>query len=218
MVTLRRETNSGTRKRDYDYDRRYRDEDYAYTARINERESDSVSSEYLDYLWAELNRTEKRRTLRPEEFLGGERREEISRRPLKDTMRSYENVRRSNDTHAYRSNSIIGKLDKRGVVAIVAYFLIVAAIATLIIVNGAGGRTFDPATGSQAEISIGAGNEVNPTVVLPIISDESLGVMVLHDGSAIDINLIEKTDAYAYQPKTNWFDKMCDTLSFIAGG
>lgn len=213
MVTLRRNNTSDTRRHDYDYMNNvaHRDDAHAYSERV---EKSNVSQEYLDYLWAELNRNEARPTLRPEEYTEG-----------RSSTRAHDRVRERSYSHSRASISYnesrvpaMGKLDKKGVIAIVAYFLIVAVIATLIIVNGAGTAGFDPATGTQAEISVGAGTGVNSTAELPIISQQALGVMILSDGSVEDINLLEKADGAGNQPQTNWFDKLCDTLSFIAGG
>jgi hypothetical protein len=207
MVTLRRENSDAVR---HDYDRRLYDRNRDALA-VRTYDERKVSKEYLDYLWAELDRTEKRRILRPEEYSRGagyerkyNRRENYSR----ETVKHKSSAR----------NSAIGRLDKRGVIAIVAYFLIVAVIVSLIIINGGGNTTYDPATGSQAEISVGAGDEINSTAGLPLISEEALGIMILSDGSAEDINLLAREDGYVYHKQTNWFDKLCDALSFIAGG
>lgn len=215
MVTLRREMVSDTgRVRDYSNNRN----DYANSARIHNK--DNVSPEYLDYLWAELDRSERRKTLKPDEYALGQRLEGKTRSSIKNRETEYTTAHSRARSHNMSQNkhSVTGALDKKGVMAIVAYFLIVAVIATLIIVNGTGAVTFEPATGSQAELSTGAGVEVNPTAELPIISQDVLGVMILNDGSVENINLLEKSDSYSYQAETNWFDKVCDAISFIVGG
>lgn len=223
MVTLRREMTRDTRRNDYDNrssHKLYRDESNNSALRVNdsERERKNVSPEYLDYLWEELNRTEARRTLRPEEYVRGGAPEAIADTRIREDNRTSERYERSYSPAKETRYSRNGKLDKKGVVAIVAYFLIVAVIATLIIINGGNNAALVVASGTQAEISLQAGAEINSTTELPLISEESLDVMVLNDGSVVDINLLNKSESYTYQEKTNWFDKICDTISFIAGG
>jgi hypothetical protein len=219
MVTIRRENRNTAR-----HDVEYRD-DYAMPERALRRDQ-AVSDEYLDYLWSELGRNERRKTLSYDEYnRGAGESERVSyRKPVYQERRDPERISerayagpRQGATRAV--NPVKGRLDKKGVAAIVAYFLIVATIAALIIINGAGGATYDPATGSQAEVSVGAGTEINSTAELPLISESALGVMIGSDGSAVDISLLDQqAAAYAYQPETNWFDKLCDALSFVTGG
>lgn len=215
MVTLRREMTSDTKRREYDRrnrTRNYRDDRFAYTEIADKK---NVSPEYLEYLWAELDRTEPRRTLRPEEYSKGHNSRNNTPEYRKESVLS-RNIQQNRNQSV--KNSGYGRLDKKGIIAIVAYFLIVAIIATLIIVNGSINAPFDPATGSQAEVSTAAGNEMNSTANLPVISQEALDMVILNDGTVINIDLLDKSNAYAYQSPTNWFDKLCDSLSFIAGG
>lgn len=219
MLTYTRGMTSDTRRHDYSNEdtRYYRDRDYAVETDYVEPVRDNVPAGYDDYMLAELHRTEKRRILTPEEYMKGIRPSSEPREERRERTAALERRLEGRTSNASRVSNY-GRLDKKGVVAIVAYFLIVAVIATLIIINGAGTSSFVTATGSQAEVTAGAGNEVNSTTSLPVISQDSLGVMILSDGSVVDINLLESNNAYAYQPRTNWFDKLCDALSFIAGG
>lgn len=218
MVTLRREQKVDTKEKN---NREYANTNRTHSASNNGRKA---SPEYLDYLWSELKRTEARKTMSAEEFFSKrqnarEKRSKISERINKEPnygtrQYAYANSSASQSATKY---SFKGKLDKKGVIAIVAYFLIVAVIATIIIATGNSSKAFSPKTGSQAEMIQTQGNEVNSTTEVPLVSEKMLD-KAIDNGSVKNIQLLEKSNAYNYETKTNWFDKLCDKISVIVGG
>lgn len=89
-------------------------------------------------------------------------------------------------------------LNAKSKMLIAVYFVLVAVIATLIIVNVV-------AFGNGSVDAQGA-----PTAEL---NGEALGMAVAQDGTSVPMQDVSYLENYAYDTSTNWFDNFCDWVS-----
>lgn len=97
------------------------------------------------------------------------------------------------------------KMSNKVKVMIGVYFLIVAVVVSLIILNAL------PIMNEDGNVSANGLSEVERVEISP----EGLGRIMMSDGSIVTVNVATSDFKYEYGINTNWFDNMCDWMENI---
>ena len=90
-------------------------------------------------------------------------------------------------------------------VLIGVYFLIVAVVVSLLIINAL------PVMNEVGNASANGLSEIERVEISP----EGLGRVVMSDGSIVALNVTQSSFEYEYNINTNWFDNICDWMENI---
>ncbi len=179
--------------------------------------------EYDKYLWNELHRDEPRRIYDEEQFYSEFQASGHYRTPdrmqkkrtFSDELTPDRDTQfRGRESVDYRYRENYGSEGvspfRKNWAAIAGYFVVVAIIGVMIAFIGSGANlTASESTGASA---------VGATDNIQVIPSDAVAMAVQADGSIAEIQLMETSSGYTYVAPTNWFDKLCDGMSFIVGG
>ncbi len=222
MLTATGNTNKEPNKN------RYGDADiesYDSCDRYYERCARDTSSEYREHLYDALSRN--KRALASGEY-EDERRYESMERDIRPERRNPERFRVYEDAPATRiyddasatrthkdAPSTRRVLKKKMIPLLACYFLVIAAVLTLIVFNVSG-------TAWEAEkIVINPGANILPQETASAENSQIPAVAmntVATDNGAVLVSLSPYPAAVTYEEDTNWFDKLCDFIGRLSGG
>ncbi|MCI8728279.1 MAG: hypothetical protein HFK07_00475 [Clostridia bacterium] len=97
------------------------------------------------------------------------------------------------------------KMSNKVKVLIGVYFLIVAVVVSLLIINAL------PVMNEVGNASANGLSEIERVEISP----EGLGRVVMSDGSIVALNVTQSSFEYEYNINTNWFDNICDWMENI---
>lgn len=176
--------------------------------RFYDRTAKDTTEDYREHLYDALSKN--RRALGSDEYEDERRYESISgsRKELEArSARQYES--KENAPKARRV------MKKKMIPLVACYFLMVAVVVALIVVNVSG-------TAWEAEsIVINPNSNILPEVTAsaenPSVGAVAMNTVATENGTVL-ISLSPYPVGETYEEDTNWFDKVCDFISNLAGG
>lgn len=201
---------TATKNTNVDFDRikrsEYGAESLSTFDRFYDRTAKDTIKEYRDHLYDSL--TANRQVRGSDEYEDEIRYREITRN---------RNEAREN-TQYMQKNAVTSKrvLKKKMIPLVACYFLMVAVIVALIVVNVSG-------TAWEAEsFSINPSANIVPqetanAVTNPVAGEVALNTVVTNNG-AVQISLSPYPNNSTDTNDTNWFDRFCDWVSNLSGG
>lgn len=181
---------------------------------------------YRSYLWNELQRTEPRKILKPEEL---DESETYSRERRDAEISDYETRKYSSYNYNEKTQRISparqrASLNAKAKILIAVYVLVVVLFTALIVVNAAG---LENLTGNIAAAQEALNQES------ALLSAERDGITVLTDEEIMNLAkeygmvAVENSGSFELIPlngsvdrevQTGWFDSFCDWISNVTGG
>lgn len=171
-----------------------------------------AETEYDNYLWEELKRTEPRR-ITPESEYG--RRARVDRTEYVQPTYEARPARRS----ATRKSG----LSLKGKLLILVYAAVVVLFASIIITNAITLDSYnDEITNLEMRLEESQ-NAYDAVVAGSAIDREEIRDQAISNGmveatGSVGYEVIPITPPTSYEMNTNWFDRLCDGLSSVFGG
>ena len=168
-----------------------------------------ADTEYDNYLWEELKRTEPRRITPENEYA----------RPARSEYRQAEMPAYVPRRSATRKTG----LSLKGKLLILVYAAVVILFASIIITNAI---TLDDYGNEIADLEVRLNESqsvLDAATAGSVIDQDEIKNQAVQNGmveanGSVGYEVIPVTPAPEYQMNTNWFDRLCDGLSAIFGG
>ncbi len=203
---------TATKNNIVDIDREYLNEDYTNDSydydRAYQREARETPYEYKEHLLESLQG--RRRALNINEYEDRNRYRNMAREDTKGE--THANFQKRTNENGKKSRVFKKKL----IPFLACYFLMMAVVVALIVVNVQGTAWESKTITINANAGISAPETAN-AISTPVKESVALNQVVTSSG-VVSVALSPYPTQKAYEEDTNWFDRFCDWVSNLVGG
>ena len=221
MVTLKREeqtedryggysTRFAGRMQNSDRFARYAESDLFE----NSANTPYADTEYDNYLWGELKRTEKRRITSEAEY-------NRTYGARQDFQQEYAAPAARPER---RADTRRAGLSLKGKLLILVYLAVVVMFASIIITNAITIDSYNAELSNlesefaDASLALDAAGAASTEIDVEGIRNQAVANGMIEATGSVGYEVIPVTPVQNYQINTNWFDRMCDGMSSVFGG